>query len=93
MKRTIAMWAGAGLLLAVAWAVYAVYVPMYRGSIGPATWVLLAVTFPAAFSSLKIGFPLHLIWAVLLNVATFAALGAIVEGVRLSMHRLHESYR
>jgi hypothetical protein len=93
MKRTIAIWAAAGLLLAVAWAVYAAYVPMYRGSLGPATWTTLALTFPAAFASMRIGFPLRLVWALVLNVATFAMVGALVEVIRFSANRLHQSHR
>jgi hypothetical protein len=60
---------------------------------GPTTWVLLAATFPAAFASLRMGFPLQLAWGMILNMATFAALGAILEGFRRSVHRLQESHR
>jgi hypothetical protein len=93
MKRTIAVWAGAGLFLAIAWATYAAYIPMYRGSIQSATWTLLAITYPVAFASLKIGFPLKLVWALLLNTVTFATLGAMIEVIRLSVHRFHETPR
>ena len=93
MKRTIAIWAGAGLLFAAAWAIYAAYVPMYRGGVHPTTWTLLAVTFPAAFASMRMGFPLKLVWAIVLNVATFATVGAMIEAIRFSAQRLHQSHR
>jgi hypothetical protein len=93
MKRTIAIWAGVGLLFAAAWALHAAYVPMYRGSIHSTTWTLLALTFPAAFASMRMGFPLKLVWAIVLNVATFATAGAMIEFIRSSAHRLHESHR
>jgi hypothetical protein len=42
---------------------------------------------------MRMGFPLQLVWAAVLNVATFATVGAVIEGVRLSSRRLHQGHR
>ena len=71
-----------GLALALGWAVYAYFVPMHMGAIGPFTWMALGVTCPVAVASLQIHFPLQLAWVLVINAATFAAVGAVVEMLR-----------
>lgn len=84
MARRLMMWAGVGFALVVAWAIYAAIVPMYAGSLTPLTLTVLALTCPIAYASLALQFPLQLVWALILNAATFAFIGTLLETLRWS---------
>lgn len=81
MKRRIAMWAGAGFLIAVFWAIY--FFPTATNIIAnhPAIWALACLTCPVVFASLHLGVGVPVFWAVLANSATYALLGLALETV------------
>jgi hypothetical protein len=84
MKYRIAVWAGAGLVVAGFWAVYAVISrPPALTSFDP-TVALVHLTCPLSFFS---SYPLHLYWVLLANAATYALLGLIVETLRRRLRR------
>lgn len=79
MKRRIAMWAGAGFLVAIFWAIY--FFPTAVNIIAnqPLVWALACFTCPVVFASLHLAIGVPIYWAVLANVATYALLGPAVE--------------
>ena len=86
MKHRIAMWAGAGLLVAGCWAIYAIVSkPPALTSADPLR-VLVYLTCPI---SLFGSHALKLYSVLLANVATYALLGLIVETVRPKLRRVH----
>lgn len=84
MKHRIAVWAGAGLLVAGCWAIYGmVSAPPALTSADPIL-VLVHLTCPITLVSF---YPLHLYWVLAANAATYALLGFIVETVRQRLQR------
>ena len=79
MKYRIAMWAGAGLLVAGCWGLYFAWaskdVPMQ-----PIVYALARVTCPVAIAGWY--FPLSLYLVLAANAATYALVGLIVEMLR-----------
>jgi len=86
MKHRIAVWAGAGLLVAGCWAIYAIVSnPLALTSADPIL-LLVHLTCPITLVSF---YPLHLYWVLLANTATYALLGFMVETLRLRLRRAH----
>jgi hypothetical protein len=82
MKYQIAMWAGAGFLIAGFWALYFFpTAPIPMTSAEP-TWTLARLTCPVVFASFYFHFPLSVYWAILANAATYALVGLTVETLR-----------
>jgi len=76
MKHKIAMWAGAGLLIAVGWALYALAAPMSS----QANVVTLArLTQPIVLAGSYFHFGLNVGWVLLANTATYALIGMMAE--------------
>jgi hypothetical protein len=84
MKHRIAMWAGAGLLVAGCWAIYGIVSrPPALTSADP----ILALVHLTCPISLFGSHPLQLYWVLLANAATYALLGLVVETLRLRLCR------
>jgi hypothetical protein len=86
MKYRIAMWAGAGLLVAGSWALYLfAKAPIPITSAEP-LWNLVRLTCPVVFAGFYFHFPVSIYWFFLANTATYALIGLIVETVRQQLN-------
>lgn len=86
MKHRIAIWAGAGFLVAGCWAIYAIVsTPPALTSADP---LLPLVRLTCPISNLG-SYPLKLYWVLAANAATYALLGFIIETLRPQMRRTH----
>jgi len=82
MKNRIAVWAGAGLLVAGFWAVYFIATtPTQMISDNP-IWTLVRTTCPVVFASFYLHFPIGVYWSLIANAATYALIGLIAETLR-----------
>ena len=86
MKYRIAMWASAGFLIAVGWALYAFATTAPAMTSADPMMVLVKLTCPIVFVGFHFNFGISLYWSLVANAATYALLGLIVESIR---HRLH----
>lgn len=82
MKRTIAVFAGLGILVAAFWAIYVAVTFPASLEAQPILWVLVQITLPIASASAHYHFAVKLYWAIVANAVTYAIVGAMVEGVR-----------
>jgi hypothetical protein len=86
MKHRIAMWAGAGFLVAGCWALYGIASAPPALTIADPILPLVRITCPIS----NLGFyPLSLYWVLAANAATYALLGLIVETLRHRLRRAH----
>ena len=84
MKYRLAVWAGAGLLVAGFWAIYAMMSrPPALTSADPIL-PLVRLTCPITLVSF---YPLSLYWVLVANAATYALLGLTVETLRRRLRR------
>jgi len=83
MKRRIAIWASAGFLVAGGWALYAL--ASTSPALGPADPLitLVRLTCPIALLSF---YPLSVYLVLLVNAATYALVGLMVETLRQRLH-------
>ena len=86
MKYRVAMWAGAGLLVAGLWNLYALATFPSPITSEPMVWTLVRLTCPIAFASFHFHFPVSIYWVLLSNAATYALVGLIVETLRQQLH-------
>ena len=84
MKHRIALWAGAGLLVAGCWAIYAIMSAPPALTAADPILPLVRLTCPISLVSF---YPLKLYWVLLANAATYALLGLIVETLRQRLRR------
>jgi hypothetical protein len=82
MKHRIAMWAGAGFLVAGFWAIYFFPTAIPIISAKPIVWTLARLTCPIASAGFYFHFPLTIYGALLANTATYALIGLIIETLR-----------
>jgi len=82
MKNRIAMWAGAGFLVAGCWAIYAFTRTLPITSAEPRVYTLARFTQPIALASLYFHFGIRFYWVLLANAATYALIGLMVESAR-----------
>jgi len=82
MKNRIAMWAGAGFLVAGCWAIYALARTMPITPGDPVVYNLARFTQPVAAASLYFHFGVRFYWVLLANAATYALIGLIIESLR-----------
>jgi hypothetical protein len=83
MRKRIAIWAGAGLVVAAFWVLYAFAAS--PESI-PGLRVLAGITCPITLAS---HFPIGLSWVLITNAATYALVGLIVETLRKRRKQTH----
>jgi hypothetical protein len=86
MQHRIAMWAGAGFLVAGFWALYLFPTAADIIANQPAVWSLAQVSCPIMFASLHFSLAISVYWVVLANAITYALLGTMVEMLRYRLH-------
>jgi len=84
MNYRIAMWAGAGFLVAGFWALFAIATFPSTSERMRDVWTLLSVTCPIAIAGMH--YPISLYETLAANAVTYALVGLIVESLR---HKLH----
>jgi len=84
MKTRIAIWCGVGLLIAGCWAVYFAIANKDK-PIEPVVNALARITCPVAIAGSH--FPIRFYWVLVLNAATYALVGLIVEAARQRLAR------
>ena len=85
MKYRIAMWAGAGFLVAACWALYFAM----RGkdnAIEPIVYALGFLTQPVVLIGSYFHFGMSFYLVILANAVTYALVGLIVETLRQRLH-------
>jgi hypothetical protein len=82
MKNRIAMWAGAGLLVAGFWALYLFPTAPIPMTPAEPLWTLVRLTCPVMFAGFYFHFPVSVYWSLLANAATYALIGMIAETLR-----------
>ena len=84
MKYRIAMWAGAGFLVAGLWALFAISTFPSTSERMQDVWTLVSLTCPIAIAGMY--YPVSLYEVLAANAVTYALVGLIVETLR---HKLH----
>jgi hypothetical protein len=84
MKCRIAMWAGAGFLVAGFWALFAIATFPATSERMRDVWTLICLTCPVAKAGRH--YPISLYEVLAANAVTYALIGLIVETLR---HQLH----
>jgi hypothetical protein len=79
MKYRIVIWATAGFLVAVGWAVYAFASTPPALTFNDPIMTLVEISCPIALIR---SFPIRMEWTFLANAATYAFVGLIVENLR-----------
>ena len=88
MKHRIAIWATAGFLIAVFWALFAIATFPSASERMRDVWTLICVTCPIAIAGMH--HQISLYEALAANTATYALVGMIVELLRKRRgHALH----
>ena len=82
MRYRIAMWATAGFLVAVWWAILAVIVDPIVITSNPAVWTIARLTCPLVFAGFYLHFGVGLYWVLLSNATVYAFVGLTVEALR-----------
>ena len=75
MKRRLALWGFAGLVVATVWVVLSMAIPLWSE---PILWRLAEVSCPIVFFS---RYAIQWYWVVLSNVPVYLLLGFAVEGL------------
>lgn len=85
MKYRIGIWAAVGFFVASFWALYLLPTsnPITSAEL---PWTIVRLTCPIAFASLYFHFPIAVYWSLLVNAATYALVGVIVETMRRQLH-------
>jgi hypothetical protein len=86
MKYRIAMWAGAGLLVAGFWAVYLLVAAPIPMTPAEPQWNLVRLTCPVMFAGFYFHFPVSIYWFFFANAATYALIGAVGETLRQQLN-------
>ncbi|MGA9391711.1 MAG: hypothetical protein WBV69_14840 [Candidatus Sulfotelmatobacter sp.] len=76
MKYRLGVWASAGFLVAMFWALYALVTQPPGMTLADPILPLVRLTCPIALLSF---YPIRLYWVLLANSATYALVGLIVE--------------
>jgi hypothetical protein len=87
MKSRIAMWAGAGFLVAVGWALYAMATQPPALTSADPMLALAEFSCPIAFASMHFHFPVSLYACLIANAATYGLIGLAVESIRHKLPR------
>src|SRR5271165_4025917 len=81
MKFRIAVWASAGFLVAVCWAIY--FAMLSKDiPIQPIVYTLASFSCPLALVGNHFHFGVKLSWVLVSNAAFYALFGLVVEGLR-----------
>jgi len=85
MKYRIAMWAGAGVLVAACWALYFA-MRSKDNPIEPLVYALGSLTQPVVLIGSHFHFGMSFYLVILANAATYALIGLIVETLWQRLH-------
>ena len=88
MKYRIAMWAGAGFLVAGFWALFAIATFPSTSERLRDVWILVSLTYVAIAG---MHYPISLYEALAANAVTYALVGLIVETLRHQWHHAKSS--
>jgi hypothetical protein len=83
MRYRIAIWAAAGFLVAACWGLYFAMASK-DNPISPLVTMLARITCPIAIAGAH--YPISVYWVLIVNVATYALAGVIVETLRRKLH-------
>jgi hypothetical protein len=86
MKYQIAMWAGAGFLVAGCWALYAFSRAIPITSAEPVVCTLTGLTQPIVLLGFYFHFGIRFYWVLLANCFTYALIGLMVETLRRQLN-------
>jgi len=86
MKKRIAMWAVAGLLVAGFWALYVLATAPYTNERMHDIWVFAGISCPIIFAR---SFPVSVYQVLIANAATYALIGLVVEALRKNRAATH----
>ncbi len=90
MTHRIAIWALLGFLISAGWVIYSFSAfPSPIGDIGSLSWNLAVVTQPIAFASFHFHFGIRFYWVVLVNAATYALVGVMMEMLGRQLRHAH----
>lgn len=81
MKYRVALWASAGFLVALGWALIALAI--HPASTDGLFWALASITCPIAFARYL---PISIYTVLAANAATYGLIGLIVETLRKRYH-------
>jgi hypothetical protein len=87
MKSRIAIWAGAGFLVACCWVLYTFLTPPDQLNMSlrePVTEAVLFISCPVVFALRNL--PLAFWWVPPINAATYAVIGLVVEILRRKLN-------
>ena len=84
MKYRIAIWAGAGFIVAALWALFAIATFPSTAERMRDVSTLISLTCPIAIAGRH--YPISLVQALAANTATYALVGVIVETLRRQLH-------
>ncbi len=90
MKRRIELWGLVGFVIAGAWVILSLVIPI---SPQPVLWGLARLTCPIVSVSLAFHFGVKWYWVLISNFAAYALIGLIIETLRLLRHRLQVAGR
>ena len=85
MKYRISMWASVGLLVAACWALYFA-MRSKDNPIDPIVYTLASLTQPVVLIGSYFHFGMSFYLVMLVNAATYALVGLIVETLRQRLH-------
>ncbi len=89
MRYRIGAWASVGFLVAAFWAIYLFPTAPIQMSLTEPILTLARFTCPVVFVGSYFHFGLRFYWILLANAATYAAIGLMVEMLRLPKPSTH----
>ena len=86
MKIRIALWAFAGLLIAVGWWLYITTTAPTPITSAPMLWNIARFSCPIVLAGFYFHFGVSVYLTFFANAATYALIGLMVEGLRRQLH-------
>ena len=86
MKYRILICSSVGFLIAACWGLYFAMANK-NNPIDPILNTLARITCPVAIASSYFHFPISLYWVFVVNAATYALVGLVVETLRQKLHQ------
>jgi hypothetical protein len=87
VKIRIALWTFAGLLIAVGWWLYVTATAPNPISAAPLLWNIARLSCPVVLAGFYFHFGVSVYLTFVVNAATYALIGLVVEGLRRQLHR------
>lgn len=84
MKKRIAIWTGAGFLVALFWALYVLATAPHTNERMHDVWILAGISCPIIFAR---SHPVSVYQVLVANAATYALIGLVVEALRRNRTR------